>query len=101
MANRVFPDMDKLRSEVNDLIDKGRVRVHPHARSSHPELSSIEQVAIVRYGGRPSPDRNPPLSHGIYICWATLPLGRRARAVFCVEGQLQGEIVVVITAFEE
>jgi hypothetical protein len=93
--------MDELRSEVNSLIDKGRVRVHPHARSSHPELSSIEHIAIVRYGGRPKPDRNRPLTDGVYVCWATLPSGMRARAVFFLEGQLPGDIAVVITSFEE
>jgi hypothetical protein len=101
MANRVYPDMKKLRAEVNDLIDKGRVRVHPHARTNHPDLSSLEQIAIVRYGTRTKPDRDRPASDGVYVCWATLPGRRLCRAVFCVEQLQPGENVLVITAFED
>ena len=101
MANRVYPDMKKLRTDVNDLIDRSRVRVHPHARSSHPELSPIEQIAIVRYGGQPKPDRERPPTDGVYVCWGTLPGGRLGRAVFSVEVTSQGDFVLVITAFEE
>lgn len=101
MANRVYPDMKKLRTDVNDLIDNGRVRVHIHARSSHTELSAIDQIAIVRYGGQPKPDRDSPPSDGVYLCWSTLPNGRLGRAVFCVESTMHGDAVLVITAFEE
>jgi hypothetical protein len=101
MTNRVNPDMDELRADVNVLIDKNRVRVHPHARSSHSELSSIEQLAIVRFDGRPKPDRDRPPSDGVYVCRGTLPNGRPGRAVSCVENTIHGDSVFVITAFEE
>lgn len=101
MANRVYPDMDQLRTEVNALIDQGKVRVHKHAKSKHPELSELEQIAVIRYGSRPKPDRDRPASDGVYVCWGKLPDDRLCRGVFCVE-QVQAALsVLVITAFEE
>lgn len=99
MSNRVFTDFNKLRQETNDLIDRGRVRVHSHARESHPELSELEQIAVVRYGGRPRLDRDRGPSEGVYVCWARLPTLGLCRAVFCIEQIPGGDVVLVITAF--
>lgn len=101
MPNRVFTDFNKLRQETNDLIDRGQVRVHIHARKSHPELSEFEQVATVRFGGTPRPDRNRGPSKGVYLCWARLPRHGLCRGVFCIEEIGGGSIVLVTTAFRE
>jgi hypothetical protein len=101
MSNRVYPDMNQLRTHVNNLIDEGRVRVHRHARTGHPELSLVEQVAIVRYGGAIKPDRDRGPDDGVSICWASLPNRGRCRGVFCVEESPSGDSILVITGFEE
>jgi hypothetical protein len=101
MPNRVYTDITKLRVEVNRLIDQGRVRIHIHANKSHPELTEIEKVAIVRYGTRTRPDSRRKPSEGVYVCWATRPRVGLCRGVFCVEETLGGDMVLVITAFPE
>lgn len=101
MTNRVYTDLNKLRKETNDLIDRGRVRIHRHARESHPELSELEQIGVVRYGGRPRPDRDRNLSEGVYVCWARLAGHGLCRAVFCIEEDPSGGVVLIITAFVE
>lgn len=101
MPNRVYTDLSKLRRDVNDLIDRGQVRVHRHARRSHPELTELEQIAVVRYGGRPRPDRGRSESEGVYVCWATLSRHGVCRGVFSVEVGEGGDIVLVITAFAD
>jgi hypothetical protein len=101
MPNRVYTDLDELRKKVNDLIDRGKVRVSLHARKSHPELSEEEQIGIVRYGSAIQFDHNRPSSDGVYICWARLPNRGLCRAVFCVEETEGGDLVLIITAFQE
>lgn len=101
MPNRVYSDKNELRKKVNDLIDRGGVRVHQHARRSHPELSELEQIAIVRYGSEIRDDKNRRTSEGVYVCWARLPIHGLCRAVFCIEETAGGEFVLIITAFQE
>jgi hypothetical protein len=101
MPNRIFTDLSDLRTVVNSLIDQGKVRVHRHAKDKHPELSDIERIAIVRYGGRMRPDRKRAASEGVYVCWATRPLLGLCRAVLCVEEEEGGDSVLIITAFPE
>jgi len=101
MANRVYTDLNKLRSETNDLIDRGRVRIHKHARESHPELSELEQVGVVRYGGPIKSDRDRGTASGVYVCWAHMPKHGLCRGVFCIEEGLGGDLVVIITAFKQ
>jgi|SRR5579859_3868395 len=101
MPNKVYSDLDELRKQVNDLIDRGRVRVHHHARQSHPEISEFERIAIIRYGGPIRPDSSRKPSEGVYLCWATLRTHGRCRGVFCVEEGAGSETVLIITAFRE
>jgi hypothetical protein len=101
MPNKVYTNLHELRKEVDDLIDRGRVRVHLHARKSHPELSEDEQIGIVRYGSAIQSARDRPLSDGVYVCWARLPYHGLCRAVFCIEQTGGGDILLVITAFRE
>lgn len=101
MANRVYSDLNQLRKDTIDLIDRGRVRIHRHARESHPELSELEQIGVVRYGSRPKPDRGRGLSEGVYVCWARLPRHGLCRAVYCIEEGPGGGVVLIITAFVE
>jgi hypothetical protein len=101
MPNRVYTDLTKLRKDTNDLIDQGRVRVHDHARRKHPELSELEQILIVRYGSGDKPDRNRRPTDGIYVCWARLPSSGLCRGVFCIEESPGGDLVLIISAFQE
>ena len=101
MPNRVYTDFNELRRQVNDLIDRRKVRVHRHARKSHPEISELEQIAIVRYGGPIRPDKDRNLSEGVYLCWATLQTLGRCRGLFCIEETSGGDLVLIITAFQE
>ena len=101
MPNRVYSDLAQLRTEVNQLIDQGRVRVHQHARKAHPELSEIEQVAIVRYGGIIRRDKARDPGQGVYVCWGYLPSRGLCRAVFCVHRDGERDLVLIITAFRE
>ena len=101
MPNRVYPDLNKLRVEVNDLIDRGQVVVHHHARKSHPEFTDVERIAVVRFGGRIQRDRSRRTEEGVYVCWAQLPSHGLCRAVFCVGADLEGDYLLIITVFGE
>lgn len=101
MPNKVYTNLGELRKEINDLIDRGRVRVHRHGRKSHPELTELEQIGVVRYGGSIRPDRSRKASEGVYVCWARLPSQGLCRGVFCVEESIGDDIVLIITAFQE
>jgi len=101
MPNRVYTDLSQLRRDTNDLIDRGRVRVHHHARSKHPEFTDVERIAVVRYGGRISFDRSHARSEGRYVCWGRLEGHGLCRAVFCMEEQPSGDLVIVISGFVE
>lgn len=101
MPNKVYSDLAELRKEANTLIDLGRVRVHKHARKSHPELDEVEQIAVVRYGGKIKADRDRAPYEGVYLCWAILPSHGLCRAAFCVESGPGGDHLLVITAFRE
>jgi hypothetical protein len=101
MPNRVYQDLNKLRTETNGLIDRGGVRVHRHARIQHPELSELEQIAVVRYGGAIKFDEKRPQSDGVYVCWSRLPGPGLCRGVFSIVEGLNGDLVLVITAFQE
>lgn len=101
MSNRVYHDLKQARTDVENLIDQGRVRVHLHARRTHPEMKVEEQVAIVRYGGPIKPDQGRDPTEGVYVCWADLPGLGLCRAAFCVEETRQGPIVLVITGFQD
>jgi hypothetical protein len=101
MPNRVYNDLNKLRFDVNYLIDRGRVRVHRHAGTSHPEFSELEQIAAVRFGGPIRADLKRNRTEGVYVCWANLPLHGLCRAVFCIEDHPDDGLVLVITVFRE
>jgi hypothetical protein len=101
MKNRVYKDLKKLRTDVERLIDDGRVLVIQHARLSHPELEPDDQIAIVRFGGTIKQDQKRDPSEGVYLCWATLPGLGICRAVFCVQETQQGPIVKIITGFQD
>lgn len=101
MPNQVYSDLNELRRRTNDLIDQGRVRVHYHARESHPELSEFDRIAVVRYGGKIQPSRGRDPSEGVYVCWAMHPSFGLCRGVFCIEESGGGEIVLIITVFVE
>jgi hypothetical protein len=101
MPNRVYSNFTQLRKDTNQLIDRGRVKVHQHARDSHPELTEIEQIGIVRYGGTIQPDKNRDPTDGVYVCWARLPSRGLCRAVFCIQADPEADIVLIITAFEQ
>lgn len=101
MPNRVYTDLRRLRRDTNDLIDRGQVRVRRHARRSHPELTELEQIGAVRYGGSIKADSERPKGDGVYVCWSRLPGRGLCRAVFCIEIGPTDDVVLVITAFEE
>ncbi len=99
--NRIFTDMRLIRRTVEALIDQTRFRIQPHARSAHQQFSDSDRVAVVRWGGRDSPDRTRPLSDGVYVCWATHPVHGLCRAAYAVEQTSVGEILVIITVMPE
>jgi hypothetical protein len=101
MTNRAYTDFAELRRVTVELIDAGRVRVHKHAQESHPELSEVEQIAVVRYGSQPRLDRKRDPSAGVYVCWAQLPGRGLCRGVFCIEQTGARDVVLVSTAFVE
>ncbi len=101
MSNRVYSDLRELRRDVQALLDARRFRITHHAREEHSELSDEDRVAVVRYGGRDAPDRDRPLSHGVYLCWARHPVHGLCRGVYCVREEPGGGLVVIITAFPE
>jgi hypothetical protein len=101
MPNRVYTNLTKLRTEVEKLIDQGRVRVLRHARETHPELTEIEQIAIVRYGGPIQRDKTRDPAEGVYVCWGGLASVGPYRAVFCVSNESEADVVLIITAFQE
>lgn len=101
MPNRVYTDLDKLRSDVNGLIDRRRVRIHHHAKLKHPEFTDVERIAVVRYGGRIRADQERARAEGVYLCWAILPSLGLCRTVFCIEERPLEGLVLIISVFRE
>lgn len=101
MSNRVYADFRRLRRDVEALIDAMHFRVTFHARTQHPELSAEDKLAVVRFGGRDQPDRDRPLAHGVYLCWARHPTYGLCRGVYCIREEPGEGYAVIITAFPE
>lgn len=98
--NRVFEDLQKLRSEKKRLIESRLYRVSRHAGEKHPELTDEERVAVVLLGTGDRLDRNREPTDGVYVCWASLPVHGLCRGVYCVV-QSDRSYLKIITAFPE
>ena len=101
MANRAFRDLQELRRTAERLIDEGRFRISAHARVEHPQLTEMDKLEIVRFGGRDRLDAKRPAADAVYVCWARHPLHGLCRGVYAIEQLPSGDLVVVITAFKE
>ncbi|MBI4416785.1 MAG: hypothetical protein HY557_07370 [Euryarchaeota archaeon] len=99
--NRIFTDMVELRGAVEALLEQRRFRVTEHARTAHPEFSDVDRLAIVRWGGQDTPDRDRDPSEGIYLCWAQHPRHGLCRAVYAIETTSRGDILVIISVMPE
>jgi len=93
-----FEDMCELRRRVVELVDQEKVRIKwEHIRPSH-DVRRHEIFAALRYGTPLKPDREV---EGRYVTWSSLTEdGRVIRVVFEVQ-KIDGELVVVVTAFGE
>lgn len=89
----------EIRKKAIDLIYAGQYKIlWHHIHSCHPDITEIEVLNTLAFGIY-SPDKE---IRGRYISWAKFPY-RAAwiRAVFEFAQSRKGEIVLVITAFEE
>jgi hypothetical protein len=68
MGERYYDDMEALRRDVTRLIAAGRYRLTHHAQNSHPELSELDKLAIIRYGGRDRLDARANPSSPRFMC---------------------------------
>jgi len=93
-----FEDMRELRKRVVELVNQEKVRIRwNHIRPRH-DVRRHEILAALRYGVPLKPDREVKER---YIAWSRLTEeGRLIRVVFEVQ-KIDGEFVVVVTAFEE
>lgn len=98
MGRVKFEDMDELRQRVIDLLDKDRVVIRwSHIRVRH-EVGGHEIRAALRYGAPLKPDKEV---EGRYVVWSRLTeAGRLIRVVFEIR-EVNGGLVVVVTAFKE
>lgn len=93
-----FEDMRELRRRVVELVNEEKVRIRwEHIRPRH-DLRRHEIMVALRYGTPLKPDREV---EGRYVTWSKLTEeGRVIRIVFEVQ-KINGELVVVVTAFGE
>jgi methionine-rich copper-binding protein CopC len=93
-----FEDMCELRRRVVELVNQEKVRVKwEHIRPSH-DVRRHEIFMALRYGTLLKPDKEV---EGRYVTWSSLTEdGRVIRVVFEVQ-KIDGELVVVVTAFRE
>lgn len=93
-----FEDMGELRRRVVELVDQEKVRIKwDHIRPRH-DVREHEIMAALRYGTPLKPDMEV---EGRYVTWSSLTEeGRLVRVVFEVQ-KIDGELVVVVTAFGE
>jgi len=93
-----FEDMRELRRRVVELVNEEKVRIRwEHIRPRH-DLRRHEILVALRYGTPLKPDREV---EGRYVTWSKLTEeGRVIRIVFEVQ-KINGELVVVVTAFGE
>lgn len=93
-----FEDMRELRRRVVELVNEEKVMIRwEHIRPRH-DLRRHEILVALRYGTPLKPDREV---EGRYVTWSKLTEERRViRVVFEVQ-KINGELVVVVTAFGE
>ena len=93
-----FEDMRELRRRVVELVNEEKVMIRwEHIRPRH-DLQRHEILVALRYGTPLKPDREV---EGRYVTWSKLTEeGRVIRIVFEVQ-KINGELVVVVTAFGE
>lgn len=93
-----FEDMRELRKRVVELVNEEKVMIRwEHIRPRH-DLRRHEILVALRYGTPLKPDREV---EGRYVTWSKLTEeGRVIRIVFEVQ-KINGELVVVVTAFGE
>lgn len=93
-----FDDMRELRKRVVELVNQEKVRIRwEHIRPRH-DVREHEILVALRYGTPLKPDREV---EGRYVTWSSLTEeGRLVRVVFEVQ-KINGELVVVVTAFGE
>jgi hypothetical protein len=93
-----FEDMRELRKRVVELVNEEKVKIRwKHIRPRH-DVRRHEILVALRYGTPLKPDREV---EGRYVTWSKLTEeGRVIRIVFEVQ-KINGELVVVVTAFGE
>ena len=93
-----FEDMRELRKRVVELVNEEKVEIRwEHIRPRH-DVRRQEILVALRYGTPLKPDREV---EGRYVTWSKLTEeGRVIRVVFEVQ-KINGELVVVVTAFGE
>lgn len=93
-----FEDMGELRRHVIELVNGEKVKIKwEHIRPRH-DVQRHEILAALCYGTPLKPDREV---EGRYVTWSKLTEdGRLIRVVFEVQ-KIDGELVLVVTAFGE
>ena len=93
-----FEDMEELRRRVVELVNEDRVQIKwSHIKSRH-DVRRHEILMALRHGAPLKPDREV---EGRYVTWSSLTeAGRLIRVVFEIR-KINGEYVVVVTAFGE
>ena len=93
-----FEDMRELKKRVVELVNEEKVKIRWDHIRPHHDVRRHEIFATLRYGTPLKPDREV---EGRYVAWSRLTEeGRLIRAVFEVQ-KIDGELVVVVTAFGE
>ena len=93
-----FEDMRELRKRVVELVNQEKVRIRWNHIRPHHDVRRHEILATLLYGALLKPDMKV---EGRYIAWSRLTeKGRLVRVVFEVQ-KINGELVVVVTAFGE
>lgn len=95
---KVYTDLGAIREDVAKLIHSKRYEINwRHIRMYHPDIKEIEILNTLLYGVYEFDKKHK----GRYISKAKFPYREGwVRAVFVVE-EVNGELVVIITAFEE
>lgn len=93
-----FEDMRELRRRVVELLNEHKVMIRwEHIRPRH-DVREHEILAALRYGTPLKPDLEVD---GRHVVWSKLTEdGRLIRVVFEVQ-KIDGELVIVVTAFGE